>query len=152
MHQGGVPERFHHVHGGGQAAHVVAGRLAREVDVLRAAWLVHLSAPGARAFRTIIGMPLFTMEVAIGYLGVTMFSEHAGIISEMLGWIGIDVPWLSTASGGNSARYLALDLVRIPDRARRPRQHQQRALRCGHPRRAQPLAGDVAARRAASRA
>jgi len=39
-----------------------------------AAWLVNLGAPWSRGFRTIIGMPLFTLEVAIGYLGVTMFS------------------------------------------------------------------------------
>ena len=40
-----------------------------------AAWLVNLGAPGTRTFRTIIGAPLFTLEVAIGYLGVTMFTD-----------------------------------------------------------------------------
>ena len=75
------------------------------------AWLVHLGAPGNRAFRTIIGMPLFTMEVAIGYLGVTMFSSEGGIVAVMLRQIGIDIPWMSTAAGGIAAAIL-LDIWR----------------------------------------
>lgn len=76
-----------------------------------AAWLVNLGAPWSRGFRTIIGMPLFTMEVAIGYLGVTMFSSQGGIIPEILGLVGIQVPWLSTATGGLAAAIL-LDIWR----------------------------------------
>src|SRR5205085_5480636 len=45
-----------------------------------AAWLVNLGPRGAKSFRTIIGAPLFTLEVAIGYLGVTFFTDQAGLI------------------------------------------------------------------------
>jgi multiple sugar transport system permease protein len=76
-----------------------------------AAWLVNLGAPGSRGFRTIIGAPLFTMEVAIGYLGVTMFSSQGGIISVALNTIGIDIPWMSTPEGGIAAAIL-LDVWR----------------------------------------
>lgn len=67
---------------------------------LLAAWLVNLGAPGSRAFRTIIGSPLFTLEVAIGYLGVTFFTDQGGLIAVPLGALGIHVPWMSTAFGG----------------------------------------------------
>jgi multiple sugar transport system permease protein len=76
-----------------------------------AAWLVNLGAPWARGFRTIIGMPLFTMEVAIGYLGVTLFSSQGGLVTAVLGLVGIEVPWLSTPSGGIAAAIL-LDVWR----------------------------------------
>src|SRR5262249_30633869 len=46
-----------------------------------AAWLVNLGAPGSRVFRTVIGAPLFTLEVAIGYLGVTFFTDQGGLIA-----------------------------------------------------------------------
>jgi multiple sugar transport system permease protein len=70
------------------------------------AWLVSLGAPGSRAFRTIIGAPLFTMEVAIGYLGVTMFSSQGGLVSVLLDQVGIHISWLSTPSGGLAAAIL----------------------------------------------
>jgi multiple sugar transport system permease protein len=76
-----------------------------------AAWLVHLGPPGTRAFRTIIGSPLFTMEVAIGYLGVTLFSSQGGLVAVLLGKIGIDIPWLSSAGGGLAAA-IVLDVWR----------------------------------------
>ncbi|TIS44631.1 carbohydrate ABC transporter permease [Mesorhizobium sp.] len=76
-----------------------------------AAWLVNLGAPWSRGFRTVIGIPLFTMEVAIGYLGVTLFSSQGGIVPVVLGLTGIEVPWLSTASGGIAAAIL-LDIWR----------------------------------------
>ena len=76
-----------------------------------AAWLVNLGAPGSRGFRTIIGAPLFTMEVAIGYLGVTMFSSQGGVIAVALSAIGIDIPWMSTPAGGLAAAIL-LDIWR----------------------------------------
>ena len=75
------------------------------------AWLVHLGPPGTRTFRTIIGAPLFTMEVAIGYLGVTMFSSQGGLIAVLLAKIGIDIPWLSSAWGGLAAA-IVLDIWR----------------------------------------
>ncbi len=76
-----------------------------------AAWLVNLGAPGSRGFRTIIGAPLFTLEVAIGYLGVTMFSSQGGVVAVALSAIGIDVPWMSTPEGGLAAAIL-LDIWR----------------------------------------
>jgi multiple sugar transport system permease protein len=76
-----------------------------------AAWLVNLHAPGTRTFRTIIGSPLFTLEVAIGYLGVTMFTDQGGLIAAPLNAIGIQIPWMSTASGGIAAAIL-LDVWR----------------------------------------
>jgi len=65
-----------------------------------AAWLVNLNAPGSRTFSTIIGAPLFTLEVAIGYLGVTFFTDQGGLIAVPLAALGIHVPWMSTAFGG----------------------------------------------------
>ena len=65
-----------------------------------AAWLVNLGAPGSKTFRTIIGSPLFTLEVAIGYLGVTFFTDQGGLIAVPLSALGIHVPWMSTAYGG----------------------------------------------------
>jgi multiple sugar transport system permease protein len=76
-----------------------------------AAWLVNLGAPWSRGFRVIIGAPLFTMEVAIGYLGVTLFSSQGGLVASLLGVVGIDIPWLSTASGGLAAAII-LDVWR----------------------------------------
>jgi len=76
-----------------------------------AAWLVNLGAPWSHGFRTMIGTPLFTMEVAIGYLGVTLFSSQGGLVPAVLGLAGIHVPWLSTAWGGIAAAIL-LDIWR----------------------------------------
>ena len=76
-----------------------------------AAWLVNLGAPGSRAFRTIIGSPLFTLEVAIGYLGVTFFTVQGGLIAVPLSALGIDIPWMSTAWGGIAGAIL-LDVWR----------------------------------------
>ncbi len=76
-----------------------------------AAWLVNLGAPGSRAFSTIIGAPLFTLEVAIGYLGVTFFTDQGGLIAVPLAALGIHVPWMSTAFGGIAGAIL-LDVWR----------------------------------------
>ncbi len=76
-----------------------------------AAWLVNLGAPGTRTFRTIIGSPLFTLEVAIGYLGVTFFTDQGGLIAVPLTALGIHVPWMSTAFGG-IAGAIILDIWR----------------------------------------
>ena len=76
-----------------------------------AAWLVNLGAPGSRSFSTLIGAPLFTLEVAIGYLGVTFFTDQGGLIAVPLGALGIHVPWMSTAYGG-IAGAIVLDVWR----------------------------------------
>jgi multiple sugar transport system permease protein len=76
-----------------------------------AAWLVNLGAPGSRAFNVIIGSPLFTLEVAIGYLGVTFFTDQGGLIAVPLAALGIHVPWMSTAFGGIAGAIL-LDVWR----------------------------------------
>jgi multiple sugar transport system permease protein len=51
------------------------------------------------------------MEVAIGYLGVTMFSSQGGVVALLLERVGIEIPWLSSAWGGISAAIL-LDIWR----------------------------------------
>jgi len=76
-----------------------------------AAWLVNLGPSGAKGFRTVIGAPLFTMEVAIGYLGVTLFSSQGGLYATLLAHIGINIPWLSSPAGGLAAAIL-LDIWR----------------------------------------
>lgn len=76
-----------------------------------AAWLVNLGPSGARGFRTVIGAPLFTMEVAIGYLGVTLFSSQGGLFATLLSHVGINIPWLSSPAGGIAAAIL-LDVWR----------------------------------------
>jgi multiple sugar transport system permease protein len=76
-----------------------------------AAWLVNLHAPGTRTFRTIIGSPLFTLEVAIGYLGVTFFTDQGGLIAVPLAALGVHIPWMSTAWGGIAGAIL-LDVWR----------------------------------------
>ena len=49
--------------------------------------------------------------MAIGYLGVTMFSSQGGVVAVLLAKIGIDVPWLSSVWGGIAAAIL-LDVWR----------------------------------------
>ncbi len=67
------------------------------------AWLITIGLPGRSFFRPVFTAPLFTMEVAIGYLGVTLFTDQGGLVSSLFGAIGIHIPWLSTASGGLAA-------------------------------------------------
>jgi multiple sugar transport system permease protein len=93
------------------AIYVVVSVPAELVLGFLAAWLIHLRPPGTRVFRTIIGSPLFTMEVAIGYLGVTLFSSQGGIVASLLALVGIHVPWLSSAGGGLAAAIM-LDVWR----------------------------------------
>jgi len=64
------------------------------------AWLVSLGAGGSRVFRGILAAPLFTMGVAIGYLGVTLYTDQGGPITLALGLLGIHIPWFSTGWGG----------------------------------------------------
>lgn len=75
------------------------------------AWLVSLQAPGSKAFRGLIAAPLFTMGVAIGYLGVTLFTSEGGLVPYVLHFFHVSVPWLSTASGGMAAAII-LDVWR----------------------------------------
>src|ERR1700684_4147199 len=67
------------------------------------AWIITIGLPGKSFFRPILTAPLFTMEVAIGYLGVTLFTDQGGLYSTILSAIGIHIDWLSTASGGLTA-------------------------------------------------
>jgi multiple sugar transport system permease protein len=67
------------------------------------AWIITIGVPGKKYFRPILTAPLFTMEVAIGYLGVTLFTDQGGLYSTILGAIGIHIDWMSTASGGLAA-------------------------------------------------
>ena len=71
----------------------------------------HSARPDRGPCSTIIGAPLFTLEVAIGYLGVTFFTDQGGLIAVPLGALGIHVPWMSTAYGGMSGRH-CLDVWR----------------------------------------
>ncbi len=64
------------------------------------AWLVSLRPPGSRIFRGILAAPLFTMGVAVGYLGVTLYTSEGGPVPIVLGWLGIHIPWFSTGWGG----------------------------------------------------
>ncbi len=89
---------------------LIAGGLELLLGVALA-WVVHLAMPGHRIFRAVITAPLFTMGVAIGYLGVTLYSSDGGLFAMALRSIGIDIPWLSTASGGISAAII-LDIWR----------------------------------------
>lgn len=75
------------------------------------AWLVSLQAPGSKAFRGLIAAPLFTMGVAIGYLGVTLFTSEGGLIPFVLHFFHISVPWLSSTVGGLAAAVI-LDVWR----------------------------------------
>ena len=67
------------------------------------AWIITIGVPGRKFFRPILTAPLFTMEVAIGYLGVTLFTDQGGLYSTILGALGIHIEWLSTAAGGLAA-------------------------------------------------
>jgi multiple sugar transport system permease protein len=67
------------------------------------AWIVTIGLPGKSFFRPVLTAPLFTMEVAIGYLGVTLFTDQGGLVSALLGALGIHIDWLSTAAGGLAA-------------------------------------------------
>lgn len=82
------------------AAYVVIAVPTEVVIGFLLAWLVSLGAPGSHVFRGILGAPLFTMGVAIGYLGVTLFTDQGGPITGVLAWLGIHIPWFSTGWGG----------------------------------------------------
>ncbi|MBV9997843.1 MAG: sugar ABC transporter permease [Verrucomicrobia bacterium] len=70
------------------------------------AWIITVGFPAKGFVRSVLTAPLFTMEVAIGYLGVTLFSSQGGLISFLLGLVGIHIDWMSTGSGGLAAAIL----------------------------------------------
>ena len=67
------------------------------------AWIITIGLPGKSFFRPILTAPLFTMEVAIGYLGVTLFTDQGGLVTTLLAAVGIHIEWLSTGAGGLAA-------------------------------------------------
>jgi multiple sugar transport system permease protein len=75
------------------------------------AWFVSLYPRERNIFGPILTAPLFTMEVAIGYLGVTLFTSQGGLFSETLSRFGVNIPWLTTAAGGLAAAII-LDIWR----------------------------------------
>jgi len=75
------------------------------------AWFVTLCPREHNFFRPILTAPLFTMEVAIGYLGITLFTSQGGLFAEILSYFGLDVPWMTTAYGGLAAAII-LDIWR----------------------------------------
>ena len=117
------------------------------------AWIITVGLPGRGIFRAIFTAPLFTMEVAIGYLGVTMFTSQGGMVPTLLSWIGLEIPWMATADRGfgrgDSAGYLAMDAVCLLDVVGRAGRDSQRHLRCRHVGSFESLAGLVARRTAA---
>ena len=75
------------------------------------AWFVTLCPREHNVFRPILTAPLFTMEVAIGYLGITLFTYQGGLIAEVCDYLGLHIPWMSTAYGGLAAAMI-LDVWR----------------------------------------
>jgi multiple sugar transport system permease protein len=75
------------------------------------AWFVTLCPREHNIFRPILTAPLFTMEVALGYLGITLFTSEGGLFSSALNLIGVSIPWMTTAYGGLAATII-LDVWR----------------------------------------
>ena len=75
------------------------------------AWFVILCPREHNIFRPILTAPLFTMEVAIGYLGITLFTSQGGLFAEVLDYFGVHIPWMTTACGGLAAAII-LDVWR----------------------------------------
>jgi multiple sugar transport system permease protein len=67
------------------------------------AWIITIGLPAKSFFRPVLTAPLFTMEVAIGYLGVTLFTDQGGLVTALLSYLGIHIDWLSSAAGGLAA-------------------------------------------------
>jgi multiple sugar transport system permease protein len=70
------------------------------------AWFVNLQPPGYQFFRVLLIAPLFTMDVAIGYLGVTLYSSQGGLIDALGRAVGLNIPWMATGAGGLAAAIL----------------------------------------------
>lgn len=96
------------------------------------AWIVTVGFPAKGFVRSVLTAPLFSMEVAIGYLGVTLFSSQGGLISFLLGLIGIlyrlDVDRQRRARSRHPAGCVAMDAFCVPHVARRARGDSQRDL------------------------
>jgi len=67
------------------------------------AWIITIGLPAKSFFRPIFTAPLFTTEVAIGYLGVTLFTDQGGLVAALFNSLGIHIDWLSSAAGGLAA-------------------------------------------------
>lgn len=70
------------------------------------AWAVNKRIWGQQLFRVLFTAPLFTMEVALGYLGVTIFDADTGPVNYFLGFVGLHPPWITTAFWGMAAAVL----------------------------------------------
>jgi multiple sugar transport system permease protein len=75
------------------------------------AWFVTLCPREHNFFRPILTAPLFTMEVAIGYLGITLFTSQGGLFAEVLSYLGLNVPRMTSSYGGLAASII-LDIWR----------------------------------------
>jgi multiple sugar transport system permease protein len=75
------------------------------------AWAVNKRIWGQQVFRVLFTAPLFTMGVALGYLGVTIFDADTGPVNYFLGFVGLHPPWITTAFWGLAAAVL-LDVWR----------------------------------------
>jgi multiple sugar transport system permease protein len=76
------------------------------------AWAVNKRIWGQQLFRVLYTAPLFTMEVALGYLGVTLFEADTGPANYFLGLLGLPRPeWGTTAFWGLASAIL-LDIWR----------------------------------------
>jgi multiple sugar transport system permease protein len=75
------------------------------------AWSMTKRVWGRPFFRALFTAPLFTMGVALGYLGVTLFDADTGPVNYFLGFIGLHPPWIVTAFWGLAAAII-LDIWR----------------------------------------
>jgi multiple sugar transport system permease protein len=78
----------------------VAGEMVFGVAL---AWAINKRIWGQQFFRVLFTAPLFTMEVALGYLGVTIFDADSGPANFFLGFLGLHPEWGTTAFWGLAA-------------------------------------------------
>src|SRR5256714_8104998 len=68
------------------------------------ALLFHHNIRGIRVLRALFTLPLFATPVAIGYLGIIIFSSDNGPVNALLRTVGLKgVPWLDTGTGSLAA-------------------------------------------------
>jgi multiple sugar transport system permease protein len=71
---------------------------------LALALLFHQNIRGIRVLRALFTLPLFATPVAIGYLGIIIFSSDNGPVNALLRTVGLKgVPWLDTGTGSLAA-------------------------------------------------
>ena len=87
-------------------AYVVIAVSAEMVFGVVLAWAVGKRIWGQQFFRVLFTAPLFTMEVALGYLGVTIFDADSGPVNYFLGFFGLHPQWGTTAFWGLAAAIL----------------------------------------------